>query len=223
MTKQILIVAAHADDEALGCGGTIAKHVANGDRVHVVFMADGVGSRGGDVTEAIQEREVAMKAAAKILGITSTTSLGFPDNRMDSITLLDVVQSLEKVILKVKPETVYTHHFGDLNIDHRITHQAVMTACRPLPGCSIKEILTFEVISSTEWQTPNLAPFVPNTYIDIGKFFEQKLAAIEAYEHEMRTAPHSRSLRHVEVLASHHGLSVGMEYAESFCVVRSIK
>ena len=222
MNEIILVVAAHPDDEVLGCGGTIAKHVANGNHVHVVFMADGVGSRGGDLDEAMQERVVAMNTAAKILGISSTTCLGFPDNRMDSIALIDIVRPLETVIERLNPEIIYTHHCGDLNVDHRLTHQSVMTACRPSPESSIKEILAFEVLSSTEWQTPGVMPFVPNVFVDISHHLHTKLAAVEAYSLEMREAPHSRSIENVQSLAFYRGHSIGVKASEAMILVRSV-
>ena len=151
MSKSVLVVAAHADDEALGCGGTIARHATSGDQVHVVFVADGVTSRLNTGAEELARRQKATEQARDILGIQSTTFLGLPDNRLDSLTLLDIVQPLEAIVARLTPELVYTHHYGDLNVDHRQTHQAVMTACRPLPGTTVREILTFEVMSSTEW------------------------------------------------------------------------
>jgi LmbE family N-acetylglucosaminyl deacetylase len=223
MNEIILVVAAHPDDEALGCGGTIAKHVANGDHVHVVFMADGVGSRGGEIAEAMQERVVAMNTAAKILGTSSTTCLGFPDNRMDSMALIDIVQPLETVIERLNPEIIYTHHCGDLNVDHRLTHQSVMTACRPLPGSSVREILAFEVLSSTEWQSPSVMPFVPNVAVDISHHLHTKLAAVDAYALEMREAPHSRSVKNVEALALYRGHSAGVKASEAMILVRSLR
>lgn len=223
MTKSVLVVAAHPDDEVLGCGGTIAKHVACGDQVHVVFMADGVGARGGGLTDAMQERESATLAAAKTLGTISTTCLGFPDNRMDSLALIDIVQPLEEVLDKVKPGIIYTHHYGDLNVDHRITHQAAMTACRAMPASSVDEILTFEVMSSTEWNSPNHAQFQPNLFVDISAFLELKVKAMEAYSLEMRPSPHSRSMENLEHLARHRGCIVGVQAAEAFMVMRIIR
>jgi len=222
MSKSILVVAAHADDEVLGCGGAIARHVAEGDVVHVVFMADGVGSRGNEQSAELMRRNQARDAALKILGVTDWYALDFPDNRMDSVPLLDVVQSLEPIVRKIQPERVYTHHHGDLNVDHRVTHQAVLTACRPLPGSSVREILAFEVMSSTEWATPGLASFAPNAFVDISAYLPKKLEALAAYELEMRPAPHSRSVGHVEVLARHRGNSVGVEAAEGFEIVRVV-
>ncbi len=223
MHEIILVVAAHPDDEALGCGGTIAKHIAKGDHVHVVFMADGVGSRGGEIDEAMQERSVAMNAAAKILGTSSTTCLGFPDNRMDSLALIDIVQPLETIIEKLHPEIIYTHHYGDLNVDHRLAHQAVMTACRPVPGSWVKEILAFEVLSSTEWQSPGVMSFVPNVFVDISGHMQAKLAAVEAYALEMREMPHSRSIENIESLARYRGHSIGVKASEAMMLVRSLR
>ena len=223
MSKNILVVAAHADDEVLSCGGTIARHTAEGDHVHVVFMADGVGSRGEDLSTQIKIRNCARDKAMKILGAEKFYSLNFPDNRMDSLPLLDIVQTLEPIVEQVQPTRIYTHHHGDLNVDHRITHQAVMTACRPVPGSSVREILTFEVLSSTEWATPRVAPFVPNVFVDISDYLPKKLEALAAYEMEIHSTPHSRSVAHVEALARHRGNCAGVEGAEAFEVVRVLQ
>jgi N-acetylglucosamine malate deacetylase 1 len=216
--KKILVVAAHSDDEALGCGGTIARHVAEGDHVSVIFMTDGVGSRLAADAESI-ERQKASDQACAILGLSSVTRLDFEDNRMDGIPLLDVVKAIEKVIQVVQPQVIYTHHSGDLNIDHRVTHNAVMTACRPQPGFSVEEIYAFEVLSSTEWQSPNLQPFIPNKFVDISQYINQKKAALTAYALEMRDAPHSRSIENVLRLTSLRGNAVGCDYAEAFSVL----
>ena len=223
MSKVVVVVAAHADDEVLGCGGAIARHVFQGDVVHVVFMSDGVASRAENSPVDLQRRNQARDKALGILGVTHCHALDFPDNRMDGVPLLDVVQALEPIIDRVRPERVYTHHNGDLNVDHRITHQAVMTACRPLPQSSVREILAFEVISSTEWATPALAPFLPNAFVDITDYLPRKLAALAAYHMEMRPEPHSRSVAHAEVLARHRGSCVGLKAAEGFVLARFVE
>lgn len=223
MSKSVLVVAAHADDEALGCGGTIARHATSGDQVHVVFVADGVTSRLNAGGDELARRQQATEQARNILGIRSTTFLGLPDNRLDSLPLLDIVQPLEAIVARLAPELVYTHHYGDLNVDHRQTHQAVMTACRPLPGTTVREILTFEVMSSTEWSGVGLAPFLPNLFVDIGAQLDTKMRALEAYGLEMRAPPHSRSLMHAQCLAQHHGCCVGVDAAEAFMVMRAIR
>lgn len=223
MGKTVLVVAAHADDEALGCGGTIARHVEDGDNVHAIFITDGVTSRSNTDSDEIRIRATAMSEAAKILGITSTTQMRFPDNQLDSMALLDIVKPLEEKIFKLQPNLVYTHHYGDLNIDHRITHSAVMTACRPLPKSTVQQILSFEVLSSTEWNSPALATFCPNVFVDISNQLEKKVEALEAYAQEMRLPPHSRSLEHIRNLAHHRGYSVGTNAAEAFMLMRYLR
>lgn len=222
MTNCVLVVAAHTDDEALGCGGTIARHVAEGDTVYAVFMADGVSSRAGSDQSDLTRRMQTAENARVILGIKENFYLGLPDNRMDSIPLIDVVQQLVRIIDKLKPSIVYTHHHGDLNVDHRITHRAVMTACRPQPGCSVCAIYAFEVMSSTEWATPTAEPFLPNYFVDISGYLNIKREAINAYDFEMRKAPHSRSMSHLTSLATHRGLTVGVLAAEAFVSIRVV-
>lgn len=223
MSKTVLIVAAHTDDEALGCGGTIARHVAEGDTVFAVFMADGVSSRTQTDHEDLTNRNAAAEHAMEILGIQESFYLGLPDNRLDSLPLIEVVQRLEPIILKLQPNIIYTHHHGDLNVDHRITHQALLTACRPMPGSSVHAIYAFEVMSSTEWATPFADPFVPNHYVDISNHINIKMDALRAYQLEMRVAPHSRSIPHLTHLAHHRGQSVGVVAAEAFVTIRSIR
>jgi LmbE family N-acetylglucosaminyl deacetylase len=223
MNKTVLIVAAHADDEALGCGGTVARHTAEGDVVHAIFMADGVNSRANSTVGDFPRRIAAARQAHEILGLQHVEYLGFPDNSMDSVPLLKVVQSLEDVIKTISPQVVYTHHYGDLNIDHRITHSAVMTACRPQPGGATREIFSFEVLSSTEWAASVQEPFLPNVFVDISDYLDQKIQALQAYQLEMRSAPHSRSIEHAECLAHHRGNSVGVGAAEAFMLIRQIR
>ncbi len=223
MAKTVLVIAAHPDDEALGCGGAIARHAAEGDAVHVVFMAEGVGSRNGELAQALNERNRAKALALRILGVSSSHSLDFPDNRMDSLPLLDIVQPLERIVREIRPCTIYTHHRGDLNVDHSVTHQAVMTACRPQPDSTVREILAFEVMSSTEWSGPGPLIFEPNVFIEITHHWSKKRQALEAYALEMRQIPHSRSIEHLDVLARHRGVCVGVNRAEAFKLIRLIK
>lgn len=220
--NRVLVVAAHADDEVLGCAGAIARHVAEGHRVQVVLLADGVTARACAQAEELQSRESAAARAHAILGVSKTIHLGLPDNRLDTLPLLDVVKPLEAIIEEFRPYLVYTHHHGDLNVDHRVALHAVMTACRPLPGSSVKEIRCFEVLSSTEWNAPAFAAFQPNLFVDISPYLDRKLAALQAYEEEMRAVPHSRSIVHAEILARHRGHCVGLAAAEAFVLARGI-
>lgn len=224
--KTVLILAAHPDDEVLGCGGTIANLAGQGTRVHVAFLADGVASRDGDTTAqqaALEVRRTAARQACKILGVTSVSFDDMPDNRLDSMALLDIVKPVEALIDQKRPDSVFTHHAGDLNIDHRRLHEAVVTACRPRTGHPVRALLFFEVASSTEWQTPGSAPvFAPNWFVDISATLERKMAALEAYDAEMCPWPHPRSRLGVEHLARWRGATVGVEAAEAFVLGRHL-
>jgi len=224
MKNTILVVAAHPDDEVLGCGGTMALHSINGDTVHVLILAQGITSRDNSDSEArLVQLRMAADKANKALRVASLTLMTFPDNRMDSVDRLDITKAIEEHIHRLKPKTVYTHHAGDLNVDHRRTHEAVMTACRPLPGNTVTTVLSFEVASSTEWQSPipTLA-FVPNWFVDISKTLELKKKALFAYQSEMRAWPHARSIKAVEHLAHWRGAIIGVDAAEAFVLNRNI-
>jgi LmbE family N-acetylglucosaminyl deacetylase len=226
MTQSVLILAAHPDDEVLGCGGTIAKLADEGASVHVAFLADGVFAREGD--QSTQQHELASRRAAAqkacgILGVKSVSFGDFPDNRMDTVPLLEITQAVEALISKYQPKIVFTHHAGDVNIDHRRLHEAIVTACRPQRGHPVKTLLCFEVPSSTEWQLPGSAPtFTPNWFVDITTTLVRKLAALEAYAEELRTWPHPRSLQGIEHLAHWRGATVGVDAAEAFMLGRQL-
>lgn len=222
MTSEILVLAAHPDDETLGCGGTIAAHAAAGDRIHVVFLTEGVGARGASGAAA-EERMAAARSACEILGAVAPVFLDFPDNGLDSVPLLQVVQSVERVCGSLDPARVYTHHAHDLNVDHRISHEAAMTVFRPQPGRPAPTILCFETPSSTEWRTPGpVTGFMPNWYQDIASYWDTKRRAMNAYAVEMRPWPHARSVEALEHLARWRGSCVGKEAAEAFMLARHI-
>lgn len=223
-SSSVLIVVAHPDDEVLGCGGTIARHCAAGDRVAVLILADGVTSRGVSTSADLEERRSAAGCANAILGVRDVTLLAYPDNRMDAVTLLDIVKDIEQVIARCQPDTIYTHHAGDVNIDHRCVHDAVIAACRPQPGHCVRQLLFCETPSSTEWRPPaSQRVFAPNWYVDISTTLKTKLQALAAYQEELREFPHPRSLRGVEHLAGWRGASVGVMAAEAFELGRLVK
>lgn len=222
----ILVVAAHADDEVLGCGGTIAKYIKQGATVSVAILADGISSRSKDtfeLNEQIKSRKNAALEANEILGVDHVSFGQFPDNRMDSVDLLDIVKYIEQLIEEYRPDAILTHHSNCLNIDHRIVSQAVITACRPQPNCLVKSILFFEIPSSTEWQINTFGIFSPNLFEDISDFMTKKIDALSAYSEEMREWPHPRSIDGVTHLAKWRGASVGVDAAEAFIVGRILK
>jgi LmbE family N-acetylglucosaminyl deacetylase len=221
--KNILVVAAHPDDEALGCGGTIARLAAEGCNVRLLFLADGENARSADNAGSIAERRSMAIAAAEALGAVAPTCLEFPDNRLDSVDLLDLVQPIERHADALRPDVVFTHFPGDLNVDHRLCSQAVLTAFRPVPGQTVRSIFAFEVPSSTEWQFGAADQgFSPNAFFDISDHLEAKRAALRAYSKEMRPYPHARSIEAVEALARWRGATIGVEAAEAFMVLRTI-
>lgn len=224
----VLVVAAHPDDEVLGCGGTIARHADRGDRVKVLIAAEGGTSRWGNVEsktalEVVNQLAKSAKKASEILGVTELQMLGYPDNELDTISRLILTREIEAVIDSWKPSIVYVHHIGDVNIDHRRLHEAVITACRPMPGRTVSTLLSYEVQSSTEWQPPGSAsPFQPNYFVDVSNQLERKMKALSIYNSEMRDWPHPRSLKAIESQVKWRGSQVGKEAAEAFVILRKI-
>ena len=162
--------------------------------------------------------------SAKILGIKELLFKDFPDNRFDTVPLLTIVKAVEEVKEQIEPNVIYTHHQGDLNIDHQITFQAVLTACRPKKDETVREIYSFEVPSSTEWSSPvALNYFMPNVFIDITETLEKKVEALRAYQGELREYPHPRSPEAIRAIAHRWGSTVGVEAAEAFQLIRLIR
>jgi LmbE family N-acetylglucosaminyl deacetylase len=223
----VLVIAAHPDDEVLGAGGTICRLREQGREVHVAILGEGVTSRYDKRSDAdrglVAELEGRARAANATLGVQSLSLHGFPDNRFDSVNLLDIVKVVEGLIGKYQPKTVLTHHIGDLNIDHQIAHRAVLTATRPLAGHCVRNVLTFEVPSSTEWAFSTPSPFVPNVFLDIEASLEAKVAALACYESEVRTFPHPRSPEALRVIARRWASVVGGVAVEPFVLVRALE
>lgn len=227
MNRKILVVAAHPDDEVLGGGGTIAKHTLEGDEVYLLILGEGVTSRYSQrekAKEELKQLKSQTRKASKILGITKVLFRDFTDNQFDSVPLLTIVKTIEEIKEQIKPEIIYTHHHGDLNVDHQITFEAVLTACRPLKSETVKEIYSFEVPSSTEWNSPHAQNyFMPNVFVDITETFEKKIEALRAYQGEIREYPHPRSPEALRAIAMRWGSTAGCEAAEAFELIRAIR
>jgi len=226
MTKKILIIAAHPDDEILGCGGTAARLVEEGNEAYTMILGEGIASRDETRQGEKREEEIAklkkeLNEANNIIGVKEVYLYDFPDNRFDSVPLLDIVKAVEKVKVRLKPDILFTHYEKDLNIDHQITYQAVLTAARPVAEETVKEIYSFEVLSSTEWNYP--LRFSPDCFFDISGTIDLKVKAMEQYKSELREYPHPRSIKGIRLNAENWGMKVGMAYAEAFKTVRMLK
>jgi len=234
---RVVVFVAHPDDEVLGMGGTILKHSQKGDFVKVVYLATGITSRRSanfqnnvpydqnenkinEMQKEIKDLRNDAKKSCNILKVKDSKFYDFPDNEMDSVPLLKIVKVIEKEIKETKPDRIYTHHFHDLNIDHRTVFNAVLTATRPI-GSSVKEIISFEVPSSTEWNYPT--QFNPNYFIDIKSQLSAKIKAMKSYKNEIRNFPHPRSVENLKNIAERWGSVSGMKSAEAFEIIRKIE
>ena len=226
MSNKILCIVAHPDDELLGCGGTLIKHIENNDKVDVLILGTGITSRLKteylDADMKIDKLRETSKEISKNLGYNVFFE-NFPDNKFDSISLLDIVQSIEKWINFINPNIIYTHNHGDINIDHRLTFEAVITASRPCFK-GIREIYSFETVSSTEWQAPQLQMFKPQLFSVIkDNILDKKMSALRKYKTEMRESPHPRNTTNIYNKAVVWGNVVLEDYCEVFEIIRIIK
>lgn len=223
--KKILIIAAHPDDEILGCGGTALRLAKEGNEIYTMILGEGITSRDDVRNSEIHKNELSslrsdLESANKVIGAKDVFVETFPDNRFDSVPLLDIVKSIEKIKNKIKPDMVFTHFANDMNIDHTITNRAVLTATRPMVDETVKTIYAFEVLSSTEWNFP--LSFNPDTFFDISDFIEGKKEAMSLYKNEIREFPHPRSVKGIELNSAYWGMRVGLNFAEAFVTLRNI-
>jgi len=224
--KKILVIAAHPDDEVLGCGGTITKLVKQGFETYIIILGEGVTSRDNVRDRRKRKGEISRlrqqaNNANKILGVREVFFFDFPDNRFDTVPFLNIVKTIEKAKHELKPNVVFTHYEKDLNIDHQITYKAVITATRPVREETVKEVYSFEIPSSTEWSYP--LSFSPDIFFEISETIDIKLKALKKYQTELRESSHPRSLEGVKLIAKLWGMKVGLNYAEAFKSVRIIK
>ncbi len=212
--RSVLVIAAHPDDEILGCGGTVALHTSAGDRVTALLACEGESLRYG--SEGVGQRANTFAAAGK-LGVADVRLLNFPDQRLDTVTLTDLITPIENAVEELQPAVVYCQWGGDINRDHQILFDATLVATRPTVPC-IEAVYAFDTASSTEWGYPR--NFVPDTWMDITSTIERKLSAMACYESELRGFPHPRSLEALRHRAAAWGSQCCMHFAEVFMTVR---
>lgn len=224
----VLVVAAHPDDELLGCGGTAARLAREGHSVYMAILGEGITSRhaqrsGADPAD-LSSLHGCSQRVADLLGVKELSLHGLPDNRFDTLPLLDVIKIVESLIERWRPTAIYTHHAGDLNVDHQVVSLAVLTATRPTENHPVRELYMFEIPSSTEWAFQQLSPvFKPNVFVDIEATLSLKLEGMRLYESEARKYPHPRSTEALTAIAHRWGSVVGRKAAEAFEAVRLIR
>jgi len=224
----VLVIAAHPDDELLGCGGTAARLAKEGHSVYMSILGEGITSRGLKREHAnpqeLKDLKQCSQKVADLLGVKELSLHGLPDNRFDSLQLLDVIKIVEELIERWRPVAIYTHHGGDLNVDHQVVSRAVLTATRPVEGHPVRELYMFEVASSTEWAFQQLTPvFKPNVFVDIHDTLALKIEGMRLYESEAREFPHPRSSAALTAIAQRWGSVAGVKAAEAFEAVRLIR
>lgn len=225
----VLVVAAHPDDEILGVGATVARHVAEGDTVYALILGEGQTSRGErreDTShKVVEELQRSTLESAKAVGYRKVYFADFPDNRFDEVDLLDIVKAVEQKIRELQPRIIYTHYSGDLNVDHQYTARAVLTATRPIADYGVEEIYAFETLSSSEWNFDYSArpAFCPNVFVDITAYYDKKEQAMNCYVSELCDFPHPRSMTGMDVLSRTRGMAAGMERAEAFMLIRKMR
>jgi LmbE family N-acetylglucosaminyl deacetylase len=223
MVNKILIVGAHPDDETFGMGGTIAKHSANGDLINVLILTDGSSSQYKDYQIMIEKKKKEAQKAMDILGVRDIQFGILPDMKLDTVPHIQINKVIEDKIDDFQPDFVYTHHWGDINKDHRLVFESTMVATRPISASSVKNIYCYEIPSSTEWQSMNISyRFNPNNYTDISNYLQIKINAVRCYESEIRPYPHPRSSEAIEINDKSNGTIFGKEAAERFVLIREI-
>ena len=229
--KRILVVVAHPDDEVLGLGSTMFTLIKDFNcKVRVLILGEGITSRADERNVAKWQSELDIhrsniRSAQKTIGYESVGIYDFPDNRFDTVPLLSLVKVVEKDKSEFEPQVIFTHHGGDVNIDHQRTFEAVITACRPMTNETVKTIITFETMSGTEWRaSSDPKRFVPNLFVELSEqALSAKTKAMEAYEFERRPYPHPRSPEALKIRAQMWGIANGIKFAEAFQVVRSVQ
>ena len=220
--KKVLAIAPHADDEIIGLGGTLAKHVSQGDEVYVCIVTRGKEPIFTEEYMKVLREET--NACHKELGVVKTFFLEFPSVMLDSVPRHELNGALMGVFNEVKPQIVYFPHFGDLQKDHFLVAEATMVCVRPKYGYKIEGVYAYETLSETEWNIPHLAnAFIPQCYVDVSEFLEKKLELLKCYKSQLSEFPNSRSIQAVTALANYRGATIGVNAAEAFAVIKEVR
>jgi len=221
MNRNVVVIATHADDEVLGCGGVIKKHSEHGDHVHIVVVTKG--SPEVYSQEQVDRIRSELVRAGEILGVTSIDSLGFPAPRLDTVPQHILAEAIRKSIEKVGAEWVYLPHHGDIHFEHKLAHAAALVACRPSNTCRVNRLMTYETLSETEWAIPiGDHAFIPTMFVEITDQLQAKLDAMSAYQSQLKEFPHCRSLDSIKALSRIRGGTIGVPCAEAFSTIRDI-
>ncbi len=217
----VAVIAPHPDDEILGCGGAVARHVDQGDEVHVI-----VASRGMPEIfppEEIDGTRQELRAAHEVLGVSAAHFLDFPAPKLDVVPGHELADGLTGLLGDLRPEVLYVPHWGDLHGDHRAVFDASLVAARPVGAYSVRRLLCYETLSETEWAGPRTSEaFTPSVFVDIAAVLDRKLKAMACYRSQLKSPPHPRSLEGIEALARVRGATVGCAAAEAFFLVREV-
>lgn len=226
--KKILVIAAHPDDEILGCGATLLYYKKLGYSIKVIFLSDGESSRNlkkNEKKKLIKLRSDQAKKVSKISKFLKPEFINYPDNQLDTIPLLKIVQKIEKEIIRFKPSIIFTHYENDLNVDHQIAFKSVLTATRPKSKSFVRKIYCFEIPSNTDFSFKKNKNkiFVPNFYVNIEKYLKKKLELLRIYSGEMKRWPHQRSIKGIKVISNYRGSQIGVKNAEAFVCIRNLE
>lgn len=221
--ETILVIAPHPDDETLGCGGSILRHVSEGKKVHWL-IATNMQKDYGFSEEQIKTRKEEINKVTDFYSFSSVHRLNFPTCKLDEIPFNEVIESIGKVINKLQPDTIYLPFKGDAHSDHMIIYNASVVHTKWFRNKKLSQVLIYETLSETDFQNDvTVNTFRPNLYIDISKYIEGKLKAMSVYESETGEFPFPRSLKSIEVLAQKRGIESGFRAAEAFMILRQRK
>jgi len=221
--NKVLVIAVHPDDETLGCGGTLLKHKSLGNEIHWLIGTD-VKEKDGFTTQQVERRETEIKQVEEKYNFDSVSRLKLSTMRVDEYSMSEIIGLISEVIKKIQPNIIYLPFKTDVHSDHRKLFEAAYSCTKNFRYPYIKKVYMMETLSETEFSlsTPD-SYFIPNIFVDISEFLDEKLEIMKIYKNEISKHPFPRSLRNIEALATFRGSTAGCEYAESFMLLKEIQ